>query len=246
MKRKRQSLGGCKNKCQFIIISLIAISSYLSAAKPLITRWGEKLDFIGMRVNKRPVVVYSGKTLHILPSDCLEIVDGYCNEDCHITNLNLIGYDNKGKNRLGEDRGIRICVNKDLDPTWAAGPEKNIYKIVADTGGRRHGFIKLEVLPVQVHYIDFLVNDRKVTKRVGERLTLSKSDSFSVKRVVVNSGSSQKIRHNFFTKKTYQDEKPQVRIRIKKYGEQNGLELPFVVFFYDDMPVAHVKVKLKQ
>jgi len=176
--------------------SLLGVST-VGFSKAVVTEWEKSLNFVELQINSRPVQIKNGQTLHVVNGDQLKIIDGYLNQaGKKPLNVNFIGFNNSGVNRAGEDRGILIPMTRaGVLYGWATGPDRNRFKIVADTGGSRHGQVYIEITEPRLNYAQIKVNGTTSVYRNGDEIFLKNTDKWQVLSVKTNVSDNKLVEY---------------------------------------------------
>jgi len=155
----------------------------------------DKVEHFIIEHNNRRWLLADGETLPMVEGEkfkILNVLPGF--PDASNLKVNFKGYVGDPKNNTGEDRGYLIHTGTDLLKRFAVNKAGDTYEIVAVQDQKTLGKMLIRILPAQVEYLLFKINDQKwVLVKSKEQINLSRDDKFSLEEVQTNLSQKQEI-----------------------------------------------------
>jgi hypothetical protein len=175
-----------KDNMAFAEIPVKIVSQRPPAAKE--APQADKVDYFIIERNQQRLLLANGETLALVegePFKILNIMPAF--PDSSNVKVNFKGYVGDPKNNTGEDRGYLIHTGTDLLKRFATNKQGDLFEIVAAQDQNILGKIWVRILPPQVNYLLFKINDQKwILVKSKEQINLARDDQFSLEEIQTN------------------------------------------------------------
>lgn len=145
-----------------------------------------RLEYVLVVVNGEPHMVNPNHQLTVLWGDRLEMRQAKVSppESQHIVKIHVYGYSQRPVGSF-DDRG-REFFSEQLQAKFSEAGKGEVYAVVASAAGRPSGAVFLRVVAPELEFAEVRVSGRKLLVRAGEALSMRRSDTLQVERVVTN------------------------------------------------------------